>query len=723
MADTTPTQNTESRQLALHERVLHALDVATNALSMRQEIFRRTMDPRRNILSECGYPEIGRRDCQLYREIYRTEGIAKRVVDIIPKSAFGVQATVYEDEESEIVTPFEEVWDGLGRNLMGESSYKDERGSPLQDYLKRWTIASRLGRYAVLLVGIDDGKPLSEPAEMQSRRKIVKPQRQKKVPDPLQTQPFPTGQGPKIDENGKPLPEDKGKMQEMQAAKSAKEKAFQKLSGKGVGKGAPRGAQESGAGNEPATSANSSKKPTRGVPSLNADHGRNGVSNYSPEAFGSIRPHGGGVFSNFPQNPPSYAPMGGAAKDAELDKMIQGEIQDDGLDEELGTKRRLTYLRVFTEDLAQVTQFVSDEDDPRFGKPEKYLLTFNDPQQGSAGLGQSTNTREVHWTRVLHLCDEKGCNEVFGIPTLEPVLHFIVNLQKIYGADGEAFWKGCIGLLALSTHPELGGDVSIDRQALKDDMEKLYAGLQRYISLQAMSATTIAPAVTDPSSHVNCQLQGIAITLGIPQRKLMGSEQGELASGQDDGDWNDVLGEYRDNHLTPNVYVQFADRLISLGCLPEPDQGFSVSWPDGVSSSPQEKAQTAATKIQAIAAYVSGQLETVIAPMDFWTKIMELDEEEAAAIVATSMQLKEQREVEEAVKQQEAIDAGLAPDPTDPDQVLAHGMANGAKPNPFEGKDDPPGAGGKKPGSNPFAKGPGQGKPSGVAGRGKPPFA
>lgn len=701
-------------ELAIHERVVRVLNIAANALSMRQEIFRRTMDPRRDVYAECGYPSEGRADCAYYRELYRREGVAKRVVDIIPRLAFGVQANVYEDEESEVATPFEQAWDNLGRDILGDSSYRDELGSPVQDYLKRWAVASRLGRYAVLLIGIDDGKPLSEPAEMQQRRKIVKPQRQKKVPDPLQTQPFPTGSGPKIDENGKPLPEDKGKLQEMKAAKDAKEKAFQKLGGVG-----PRGAQESGAG----PSANRSKKPTRGSPSLNST-----TVNYSPELFSSIKPNGG-VFTNFPQDPSPYAPMGGTARDSELDSLISSEVQDDGLDAELGTKRRLTYLRVFTEDLAQVTQFVSDESDPRFGKPEKYLVTFNDPRDGTSGLGQSTNTREVHWTRVLHLCDDKGCNETFGTPALEPVLHFVLNLQKIYGADGEAFWKGCIGLLALSTHPEMGGDVEVDKAGLKDDMEKLYAGLQRYISLMGMSATTIAPAVTDPTSHVNCQLQGIAITLGIPMRKLMGAEEGQLASGQDDGDLNDLLREVRDGHLTPNAYVPFADRLISLGCLPEPETGFSVSWPDGVTSSPSEKAQTALSKVQAIAAYVTGQLETAIAPMDFWTKVMELDEEEAAAVVATAAQLKEQREVEEQVKQQEAIDAGLAPDPTDPEQVAAHAMANGAKPNPF-------GGGGGKPGGSPsfgakkppvpggaVAKGPNQGKGSGVAGRGKPPFA
>lgn len=121
-------------------------------------------DPRRNINHECGLPDTADLTPQLLFELYNRNSIAARVVEVMPKESWKVQPTVYEDEE-EKPTEFENAWDELGQSIGGKGWYQDEKGSAIWDYLGRVDVASGIGRYGVVLLGLDDGKALWEPAD------------------------------------------------------------------------------------------------------------------------------------------------------------------------------------------------------------------------------------------------------------------------------------------------------------------------------------------------------------------------------------------------------------------------------------------------------------------------------------------------------------------------------------------------------------------------------
>jgi hypothetical protein len=140
-----------------------------------------------------------------------------------------------------------------------------------------------------------------------------------------------------------------------------------------------------------------------------------------------------------------------------------------------------------------------------------------------------------------------------------------------------------------------------------------------------------------------------------PQTYLYGiGERGELASSQDDAAWNDRLKQRQLGVITPRIIIPVVDRLISLRVLPRPAKGYRVSWPDLTSKSDEEKAGIATQRTQAIAAYSSGQLETTLAPMDFWTRIMGFTEDESQSIIANAEEVKAQKEKEQAAKDMEA---------------------------------------------------------------------
>lgn len=304
----------------------------------------------------------------------------------------------------------------------------------------------------------------------------------------------------------------------------------------------------------------------------------------------------------------------------------------------MSTALRLNFLRVFPEALADIVQYENDSNSPRFGMPTQYNITFNDPRERMTGVGVSTSTKSVHWQRVIHVpSDDVVSSEFIGIERMRPVLNRILDLRKVYGAASEGYWKACFTLLTAETHPSLGGDVEIDQNKIKEMFENMMNGLQREGVLSGMTLKSTAPAVVDPTPHIDKGIEAICIKLACPVPVFKGYEIGEQASTENRGQWDDRLKARMHSRLTPRMIVPFVDRLINLKLLPEP-QGYSVDWPDLSNTTESEMADTALKTITAIAQYVSSGANTLMTPVDFFTRILGWEQEEAEAVLTASIE-------------------------------------------------------------------------------------
>lgn len=442
-----------------------------NVVFSRSELFKKYFDPRRDINDECGYPLTDGITADLLREMYDREAVAARVVEVMPKETWQVQPTVYEDEDSDSVTAFEEAWDALGKGLHGSKSwYGSERGNLVWNYLLRADVLCGIGSYGVMLLGLDDGKDLREEA-----------------------------------------------------------------------------------------------KPKEGA--------------------------------------------------------------------------RLLFLRCFDESQAAIASYETDPKSERYGQPAAYNLVFADPNDtGRGGIGLPNTAAMVHWTRVVHVADNLGSSDVFGVPRQRPVWNNLLNLRKLYGGSSEMYWRGAFPGLSLETNPQLGADVIVDTAGLKDKLENYMNGLQRYLYTTGMVAKTLAPQVVDPTPQIDVQITAICIKIACPKRVFMGSERGELASSQDDQAWNDRLRQRQSDHVTPRIIVPFVDRLIALGVLPEPEE-YAVDWPDLTSQSEQEKATVAVTKTDAMVKYIAGNGEALMNPLDFMTRFLGMEEDEAESVLKAAAEI------------------------------------------------------------------------------------
>jgi hypothetical protein len=329
----------------------------------------------------------------------------------------------------------------------------------------------------------------------------------------------------------------------------------------------------------------------------------------------------------------------------------------DSTEESVGGKgtSKLIYLKVFDETLAQITRYERDPHNPRFGLPQMYLLTFNDPRNDpSGGAGLPVASAHCHWSRIIHIADNTGSNDVLGYPRMKQVFNRLWDAFKTYGASGEGFWQMAFAMLSLETNPALGADFKIDQDALREQLQKLRSGFQRHLVTAGMTAKTLPPALSDPTPYINIFIEAICIFLGCPVRVFKGSERGELASTQDDSSWNDRLRHRQIFYLTPKILVPFIDRLITAGVLPKP-KGYSVVWPDLEALSDKDRATIALQSTQALAAYIAGQCENAMTLLDFYVNIMKIPHELAVQIV-DSAQAAQDAEEQQTIEAEPTIE-------------------------------------------------------------------
>ncbi len=315
-----------------------------------------------------------------------------------------------------------------------------------------------------------------------------------------------------------------------------------------------------------------------------------------------------------------------------LNEPVDGINPDTG-EASIGSRaeRKLLYLRAFDESFATVELRENDESKERFGQPVMYSLTLS--EMGAAtGTTQALTQRslKVHWTRVIHIADNRETSEIFGIPRMQTPYNRVYDLRKILSGSGEMFWKGAFPGYALESNPQVGPN-DLDTVSLREQLANHFNGLQRYIALAGMTIKSLAPQVSDPTEHIEVQMKNIAFTLGVPWRKFIGSEQAQLASEQDTRTWNGRVKRRNDIYLSPMVIRPTLDRLILIGILPEAE--YKVEWPDLNTVTDEEKAKVAKERTEGFAKYVTSGADQLVPPEEYLSLIHGFNPEEVKQIM------------------------------------------------------------------------------------------
>lgn len=246
------------------------------------------------------------------------------------------------------------------------------------------------------------------------------------------------------------------------------------------------------------------------------------------------------------------------------------------------------YLMPYSEENATFSDpdLEADTANPRYGKPNWYNVKFSSPS------GQKSIQQRVHWTRVLHIADGALESPLFGMPRLERVWNYLIDLDKVAGGGAEAFWlranRGTVFNIDKDTKVS-----QTELDAMEEQVDDFEAGLRRMLLTKGVTASDLGSVTADYGPPVASTIGLISGAISIPQRILLGSERGELASTQDSTAWEARIKARRTGFARSEVVGPFVDRLIEMGALPEPGEPWFVLWPDLVERTEEQKVDMA----------------------------------------------------------------------------------------------------------------------------------
>lgn len=276
----------------------------------------------------------------------------------------------------------------------------------------------------------------------------------------------------------------------------------------------------------------------------------------------------------------------------------------------LRNEKDVLYFSSYTEGRASIEMYDSNPMSERFGEPSLYSIDLlGDVMEGSPSRGTPTINQQVHWTRLIHIAEGLDEDRVYGKPRLEPIWNYLEDLDKVMGGTAEAIWRTVDRGIQFDVDKdaELGDEELND---ISEEIDEYMHGLRRYLRTQGVTANVLGSELPDPRGAFEAILSLISGTAGIPQRILLGSERGQLASSSDERNFNARVKERQVAFAEPNILRPTVDRLMEVGVLPRVE--YTVEWPDLSTLTAREQADVAARMGQAARSFSEALSQPVL---------------------------------------------------------------------------------------------------------------
>lgn len=261
----------------------------------------------------------------------------------------------------------------------------------------------------------------------------------------------------------------------------------------------------------------------------------------------------------------------------------------------------LLYIHPYRQTSLIVKKLVDDPKNERFGKPELYELKLPDQEvrQAAGAITQKSTQIQpiiVHWSRVIHVAEGILDDGIFGVPRLERCFNALDDLLKVSGGTAETYWLSARKGIQADVDKEMSINPE-DLSALANEIEEYQHELRRVIRTRGVKINDLGGDTPDPKGTFGMLISMLSSASGIPQRVLLGSEAGALASTQDRANWAERIEERRTTFAEPMILNPFIERLQLTKLLPEGE--ITYKWPSAFRQNPLEAAQTMAQKARA----------------------------------------------------------------------------------------------------------------------------
>jgi hypothetical protein len=237
--------------------------------------------------------------------------------------------------------------------------------------------------------------------------------------------------------------------------------------------------------------------------------------------------------------------------------------------------------------------------DSRFGMPEFYDL--------------KTDTAQIklHHTRVFHLAHGLLDSRWKGIPKLESIFNDLLDLEKICASGAEGSWRTA-SPLRHGRIPEHASFKKEDEQDFEDQIAEVdHRQKSTILTKGGAEVELLQGRMPNFSPGAAFIIRKIAGEIGIPTRRLWGTETGERASQIDDDTLQDQVDDHRSQFCEP-LLRDIISRLTELGILPETSNDVIIRWPKRKEMRPADRAIIAKQIADANAAQVRANDEPIL---------------------------------------------------------------------------------------------------------------
>ncbi|MBC8446126.1 MAG: DUF1073 domain-containing protein, partial [Chloroflexi bacterium] len=232
----------------------------------------------------------------------------------------------------------------------------------------------------------------------------------------------------------------------------------------------------------------------------------------------------------------------------------------------LASERDVLYLHAFSEERAKIATWEDDPQSRRYG----LLLTYD------VKVREDRGTEKVHWTRALYLSE--------GAPRLQRVFNRLDDLMKLVGGAAEATWLSMRPPLVITNRSDYAMSQTDDAKTERlEEIRRFVHDQIHILMMEGIDAQQVgASTVVDPRGLFEVEISLVAAASGIPQRTLLGSAQGRLASAEYDAkQWAGQIVYRQTSYAEPEILRPFIGMLQRCGVLPFGDYEVGKKGDDG----------------------------------------------------------------------------------------------------------------------------------------------
>ena len=197
---------------------------------------------------------------------------------------------------------------------------------------------------------------------------------------------------------------------------------------------------------------------------------------------------------------------------------------------------------------------------------------------------------------------DKVCDQIS-----DGVLDALFDLGKQSGGISEMVWRDGKSRIVASLRDGVRADTVTEETNKK--IEAFAHDFTDFLRVSGMDINTVRGTIPNNEGNMLRLMQVIAGILDYPMRRLFGSEQGQLATEQDNRVANQKIIARYERVCVPRIIRPFIDRMIELGVLSPPREPYQIILPDLLALSANEQAEVDRKYVQNVRDYVGAMGE------------------------------------------------------------------------------------------------------------------